>query len=145
MIYHAVKLFVEQNGQCSKELSTGFLSKDEQAALFDKSKFRGSLYKMLLFMHVADAIRSGKFNFKYSYRYKAIQDYLISDLKWKTYKQELVRKAGLSAFTDIDKILSDYRDKLSSLYVRVNHRNQYNLNSYLKINKQGLVSIKTPL
>lgn len=56
VIYQAVKLFVEQKGHCSHQSPTEFLSKDEQEALLDKHKFRPSLYKILLFMHVADAI-----------------------------------------------------------------------------------------
>lgn len=50
------------------------------------------------------------------FRYRAIQDYLISDLKWQVHKQALLDKAGLSEFTDVDKVLSDYKDKLASLY-----------------------------
>lgn len=144
LIYQAVKLFVEQEGQCSHKSPTDFLSTDEKIALLDSNKFRISLYKILLFMRVADAIRSGKLNLKYSYRYKAIQDYLIPDAQWENKKHALLEKAGLMEFIDVDKVLSDYKDKLSSLYDTVNRRHQKGLNPYLKINEQGVVSIKTP-
>lgn len=145
VLYQAVQLFVENKGQCHSESPIGFLSKDEQAVLLEKNKFRSSLYIILLFIHVADGIRSGKLNLKYSYRYKAIQDYLISDAKWENKKHELLAAARLSEFSDIDKVLSGYKEKLTSLYDTVNRRHRNDLNPYLKINEQGeVVSIRTP-
>jgi len=35
-----------------------------------------SLYKILLFFHVSDAIKNGTLNLKYSYRYRNFVDYL---------------------------------------------------------------------
>lgn len=144
VIYQAIKWFVDNDGQCDKKSPTDFLSKSEKEAVLEKSKFRSSLYQVLLFMHVADAIRSGKLNLRYSYRYKAIQDYLISDEKWNKNKKELLEKAGLNEFVDIGNVLSSYKAKLSSLYDSVNRRNQDGLNPFLKINDKGRVIIKTP-
>ncbi len=145
VIYRAAKWFVEQNGQCNAKSPTEFLSKGEKDALLnDNNQFRAPLYKVLLFMHVSDAIRSGKLNLKYSYRYKAIQDYLISDEKWNSHKKAFLEKAELDEFIEVDTALSNYKDILSSLYDTVNRRSQGGLNPYLKINEQNQVIIKTP-
>ncbi|HIN69118.1 MAG TPA: Tn3 family transposase [Methylococcales bacterium] len=143
-IYQAIRTFVGREGQCDKKSPTNFLSPEESALLNDKNKFRLSLYKTLLFIHAADAIKSGKLNIKYSYRYKAIQDYLISDERWSAERMELLETAGLSDFVDVDNVILDYKNKLSNLYHHVNRRHHDGLNPHLIIDEKDKLTIKTP-
>ena len=62
-----------------------FLSAKEKNAVFGENGnvFNVSLYKILLFLHIADGIKSGALNLKYSYRYLPVNNYLIDDKRWK--------------------------------------------------------------
>lgn len=145
VIYNAVKAFVKYDGKCSKDSPTDFLSPEETQKLFDdKKKFRPSLYKVLLFIHVADAIKSGKLNLKHSYRFKAIQDYMISDKRWSKKRIKLIEKAGLSEFVDVNKVMNENKTKLDNLYNQTNKRFQDGLNPYLTVNEENKLIIKTP-
>jgi hypothetical protein len=44
----------------------------EVAAVNKNSKFRVSLYKALLFLHVQSAIKSGSLNLEHSYKYRPL-------------------------------------------------------------------------
>jgi len=144
-LYQAIKCFVEKKRHCDEDSPIQFLSPEEKLALVDDSgKFRSSLYKTLLFIHIADAIKSGKLNIKYSYRYKAIQDYLISDERWQKDRVKLLEKAGLSDFADVDTVMQDYKTTLSDLYHHVNRRYEAGLNPYLTIDDKNKIIIKTP-
>ena len=77
---HLIKAirYFKENSNLTKLAPTDFLSEEEKSALVDnENKFRVSLYKALLFIHISDGIRSGILNLKYSYKYKSFEDYLI--------------------------------------------------------------------
>jgi hypothetical protein len=52
-------------------------------------KFRVSLYKALLFLHVQNGIKSGALNLEHSYKYRPLDDYLIDSDRWQRAKQQL--------------------------------------------------------
>ena len=55
----AIEHFKEQDGGVDKSMPIGFLDAEERAALNKDGKFRVSLYKALLFLHVQNGIKSG--------------------------------------------------------------------------------------
>jgi len=145
MLIEAIEYFVKQEAKCDHTSPIDFLSPEEKTAIFDdKKKFCPSLYKALFFIKIADAIKSGKLNLKYSYRFKAIQEYLISKERWKNDKMALLKKADFLEFIDVDVVLQDYKTRLSDLYHQVNHRYKGGLNPYLKINDKEKVIVTTP-
>lgn len=56
----------------------------------------------------------GKLNLQYSYRYRAIQDYMISTARWQKERDHLVKLAGLESFADGVACLADLRSTLDS-------------------------------
>ena len=52
------------------------------AAVNKDGKFRVSLYKALLFLHVQSAIKSGGLNLEHSSKYRPLDDYLIDRTRW---------------------------------------------------------------
>lgn len=72
----ATNHFKEKDGQINHKTPVEFLKENE------KGCFKTSLYKDLLFIHIADAIKSGELNLKYSYRYLSINEYLIDETTW---------------------------------------------------------------
>lgn len=143
----AIQNYKENDGEITSRAPVDFLSEVEQAALIgDKGSFRTSLYKILLFIYVANAIKSGSLNLEYSYRYLAIQDYLIDEEIWESQRDELLKLAKLEAFSNYSTIMSELKDKLNEKYHTVNQRFMDNRNPYITINedKNDRVHVTTP-
>jgi len=97
-----------------------FLDPTEVAAVNKNSKFRVSLYKALLFLHVQSAIKSGGLNLEYSYKYRPLDDYLIGRARWQRDKQQLIERAGLEAFVDPRKVLDELDEASHRQYLITN-------------------------
>lgn len=65
-IANAIEYFKKNNGVIRNNAPINFLDDAEQRAVTGHSIFRSSLYKVLLFMHVVSAIKSGQINLEYS-------------------------------------------------------------------------------
>ncbi len=139
----AIDYFQSMNGTIQIDAPTLFLTQNEQEAVFKDGKMRVSLYKILLFIHIADAIKSGKLNLKDSYRYKAIQEYLIDKSSWENQKETLLQNAGLSKYTDPNSVLHDLKQTLNEKYDNVNKRHLIGDNPYLTIDNKS-PKINTP-
>lgn len=106
MIIEAIQYFKEADGNLGANSPMKFLENKHQLLCLDEQKsFNISLYKTLLFIYMVDALKSGKLNVKYSYRYRAIQDYLISQERWEREKDQLLALEGLSHSANIDMVL----------------------------------------
>ncbi len=92
--FRPIQDFHATNGLLSKPPIISFLSNDEQKIVGESKDFRISLYKILLFQTMVDGIRSGKLNLQYSYRYRAIQDYLIPTGQWDEQREQTVKSYG---------------------------------------------------
>ncbi len=78
----AIKHFKLMDGDIGHNPPLTFLKEDERDAVLQKEEFRVSLYKALLFTHIADDIKSDQLIFDATYKYKGIFDYLISEEVW---------------------------------------------------------------
>lgn len=141
----AIEHFITTDGQIKSHAPIEFLNADEREVLFDDNKkIKPSLYKVLLFIHVASAIKSGELNLKYSYRYKAIQDYLIDEATWKKERDQLIKAAQLEQFSDYEALMIKLKKCLEDKYQFVNTQFIEGRNPYLSINKDGKVHVTTP-
>lgn len=146
-LFKAICYFTDHSNQITTNAPSDFLDDKTKEILTDeKGVFRISLYKILLFIHVADAIKSGNLNLKHSYRYLAIQDYLIDKDTWEKQRGEFLKLSGLEAFSDCNAIMRDLKNKLDKKYHTVNQRVLKKLNPYLSINedKDDRVHVTTP-
>jgi TnpA family transposase len=132
----AIDHFKLNNGEISHEPPQGFLTTQEKEAIFSEGKLRVSLYKALLFTHTADAIKSGCLNLLYSYRYKAIHEYLIDESLWKTDRASLLSRAGFSKFANFDTIMNELKQQLEQKYQLIN--------PYLTVDNAGKIKLSTP-
>ena len=99
----------------------GFLSDQEQKYLRDdKGNFRISLYKAVLFLKVAEALKSGSLSLPYSYKYRQLNDYLIPEEQWRTKRDVYIKQAGLEDLVDIEKLLFISVKELKISYEKVN-------------------------
>jgi|TARA_R110002110_G_C13470277_1_gene720491 TnpA family transposase len=139
----AIEYLKERDGKLTQIPPLKFLKNDEIEVLRLK-KYSTSLYKVLLFIHVADGIKSGKLNLLYSYRYKAIQNFLIDEKLWKKDRKQLIKSAGLEGFKDAEQVLSTLKNKLNEKYSTVNERILNNENKDVTVDENYHIKINTP-
>ena len=116
----AIDYFIQKDGNLGNDAPRNFLNSKENERCLVDGKLNIPLYKMIFFIHVANGIKSGALNLLYSYRYKAIQHYLIDKKTWKSQKSELIKAAGLEQFIDIQTCLPPLEEKLNTTYTTVN-------------------------
>ena len=143
-IVEAISYFKNKNGTISKNAPLGFLESAEQAAVSRDGKFRPSLYKAFFFIHVADAIKSGKINLQHSYKYRPMDDYLIEKQRWDGEKESLMARAGLSKYADSKPVLDKLDKALYQQYEKTNQHIDSGKNIYLKIKSGGDFTVATP-
>lgn len=117
----AIRHFKSQDGAITDKTPTGFLDEEERAALVrEDGTFRPSLYKVFLFRHVAEAIKSGSLNLSQSYKYRPLDSYLIDQKRWQQDKQALLEQAGLTEFMDPEPVLKALEAALFRQYQDTN-------------------------
>jgi hypothetical protein len=88
-LFKALEHYQTCDANIDKTAPTNFLKPEERTALISEDgKFRPSLYKILLFVHVAEAIKSGALNLIHSEKYRSLDDYLIPKTKWEKHRAE---------------------------------------------------------
>jgi hypothetical protein len=144
-LIQAIEYYRQKDGNLANNAPTDFFEADEQELVFDdEGKLKISLYKVLLFSKVVDSIRSGALNLKYSYKYRAFDDYLISPKVWEANKKELLEKAGLLEIQDFSKLEAQLREILRDQFRITNENITEGANKYATIDKDGALKVKTP-
>jgi hypothetical protein len=140
----AIEHFKDKDGVLDKSAPTGFLDAEEQAAVNKDGRFRVSLYKALLFLHVQSGIKSGALNLEHSYKYRPLDDYLIDRACWQRDKQQLIEQAGLEGFVDPRKTLQELDEALYRQYLLTNRNIADGKNPHIKFKKNGGFALSTP-
>jgi TnpA family transposase len=144
-LIQAIEYYRQKDGNLTNNAPTDFLDADEQELLFDDNgKLKISLYKVLLFSKVADGIRSGALNLKYSYKYRAFDDYLFSPKIWNANKEKLLEKAGLLEMQDFSKVEALLKGTLRDQFRITNENINQGVNKYVTIGNDGKLKVKTP-
>ena len=140
----AIEHFKEKDGGVDRSDPTGFLDPEEQTAVNRDGKFRVSLYKALLFLHVQNGIKSGALNLEHSYKYRPLDDYLIDRDRWQRAKQQLIERAGLEGFVDPRKTLKELDEALYQQYLLTDRNIAEGKNPHIKFKKNGGFTLSTP-
>ena len=140
----AIAYFREKDGTISPGMPLAFLTSAERGAVNDPKGFRVSLCKVFLFQHVAAAIKAGSLNLDGSYKYRPLDDYLISRKRWEREKQELLERAGLADFDDPKPVLGELEAVLQQQYETTNRAASDGSNPYLKVRSPGNFRVVTP-
>jgi TnpA family transposase len=142
-LQRAINHFKSRDGAIDKTAPADFLSPDELKAVTQGSKFRVSLYKALLFLHVQSAIKSGTLNLQHSYKYRPLDEYLIDRDRWRRDKEALIERAQLQSFVDPHQALGELDEALYRQYVITNTNIHEGKNPHIKLKKAGF-SLSTP-
>lgn len=144
-LWEALLHYQEKDGAVDKNAPVDFLSTDQRIALLDlDGKFRISLYKALLYVETAEAIKSGALNLLHSEKYRSLDDYLIPKVDWQTQRAEYLQRAQLEEFADCRATLNTLDQRLDERYAEVNQHIQASDNPHLTIHANGSFHVKTP-
>ena len=95
-------------------------------------------------IHVASAIKAGSLNLDGSYKYRPLDDYLISRERWEREKQEVLKRAGLADFDDPEPVPGELETVLQQQYEATNSAASDGTNPYLKVRSPGNFRVVTP-
>jgi TnpA family transposase len=144
-LLEAINHFRETDGEIGYNPPRSFLEQQTLSYLLDnKGKVRRSLYKSLLFVHIADAIKSGEINLMHSYRYLSIDEYLISKKSWQVNRQDYLDRAELGIYSSVKDTIAPIQKKLDEQYHTVNESINSGKNQHISFNKVGEVIVDTP-
>jgi Tn3 transposase DDE domain len=140
----AIQYFKDKDGAIDKTAPLGFSKPVERDAVTAEGKFRVSLYKALLFLHLQNAIKSGTLNLQHSYKYRPLDDYLIERERWRRDKELLLERAGLQALAVTRRVLDHLDEALHAQYLTTNRHTLEGKNPFIKFGQKGAFSLTTP-
>ena len=145
-ILWAALLHYQQNGgNVDKNAPIDFLSPEQRAVLITPDgKFRISLYKALLYVSIADAIKSGALNLIHSEKYRALDEYLIPKADWDANRDGYLRRAQLEEFADCKVTLRALNQELDACYQETNDNLASGKNPHLTVRADGSFHVSTP-
>ncbi len=144
-IYEAIQYYQRKKGQVGRRAPVGFFDKHERPVIENEDgSFRVALYKVLLFFATARTIKAGTLNARYSYRYRAIDEYLIPKEPWYTNRDQYIRQSGLGTFADGRELISSHAAQLHDGYTQTNERIKTGENTDVYTNQSGNLVIHTP-
>lgn len=144
-ILAAIAYFRQKDGAISENAPVDFLEPDEQYIVYDTSgRLRVSLYKILLFIRISFLLKSGDLNLKHSYRYRSLDDYMISKERWEKEKETLLQQLGLAEFRDFKTVIKKLEAELDEQYRITNEHILNGINQHITVHKDGRFSLTTP-
>jgi len=135
--------YFKNNPVITNKAPQEFLNNDEIEVVFNSGKFRVSLYKVLLFFHLSDAIKNGTLNLKYSIKYKNFEDYMIAKDEWSKNKTILLQVHALGHLKEYESFIMPIKEKLESSYKTTNRNINEGFNTYYTANNDKYI-LKTP-
>ncbi len=143
----AIAFFKITGGNVTAKLPMEFLGEDEKNSLLQSTTdepFRISLYKMFLFVAIAEGIKSGSLNLKNSYRYRAFNDYLIDMSEYTRTKELYLKRYEMEKLRSSIGVLDDLRGELDGIYRNVNNNVIKGINSFFHAKGDGSFIVHTP-
>jgi hypothetical protein len=132
-------------GVLTHRVPVAFLSVAEQQLVYDASgKLQVSLYKALLYLTLANALKAGTINLKDSYKYRSLDDYLLPKTQWGAQRTEYLQRADLLGVADCQHTLRHLAERLEQQYHHTNQRILRGENPYVHFHKDGSFHVSTP-
>jgi len=144
-LWDALQHYQQKDGNIDKSAPDDFLSAAQRAALTGRDgKFRVSLYKALLYVEIAETIKSGALNLVHSEKYRSLDEYLIPKVEWDAHRTEYLQRAQLEGFADCKATLNALDQQLDARYEQTNKNFQSGKNLYLTQRPNGTFHVSTP-
>ena len=144
-LLEAILHYQQKDGAVDKHAPVTFLSAEEHMTIAGQDgKFRVSLYKVLLYIAIADAIKSGALNLIHSEKYRSLDDYLIPKADWDANRDAYLRRAQLDQFADCGATLQTLNEELDAQYLETNAHFTAGDNALLSLRANGSFHVSTP-
>lgn len=143
-IKKAISSFQEKGGNLTTKPPMDFLAEEEKIEVMANGKLRMSLYKALLFRKITDCVKSGALNLQSSYKFKALDEYMIPKNEWEKNKDLILKQAGLEKFRNCNKILDELKTTLDNEYIRTNNNIINEINHHIRVADTNDYVLNTP-
>jgi len=144
-LWCALHHYQQKEGNVDKSAPLDFLTDEQCAALTSPDgKFRVSLYKALLFVEVAGAIKSGALNLAHSEKYRSLDEYMIQKADWEANRASYLQRAQLEDFADRKATLKALDQAIDARYQETNQNLASGKNPHLTIRADGSFHVGTP-
>jgi TnpA family transposase len=141
----AIQHYKAKDGQITQTAPLEFLDPQEQQAVLDETgAVRVSLYKALLFIKIAEALKGGVLNLRHSYKYRSLDDYLIPQAAWQAQRDAYLQRADLTAVADGPATLHTLAARLDQQYHQTNQHILAEANPHVHFRKDGTFHVSTP-
>lgn len=144
VLIEAIDTYKKYDRIIKPELFMALFNEVEQDAIKRNGKFNTRLCKALFYGKVADGIRAGALNLKYSYKYLTVENYLIKPERWEKEKNSLLERAGLTDFQEVSNVLNQLKQVLHQTYKETHERFISGSNPHLKYKKDKKPKVETP-
>jgi len=116
----SIKRFKTKKGKIDEAFPVGFMNSVEKRYIDTMEKFKTKLYKVVFFKYIKDALKGDSLSLMYSYRYKYLDEYLISLERWKKDKKKLLRQADMTQYTNFNEVIHKLDLDLHQQYQETN-------------------------
>lgn len=145
LLMSALQHYKDKDGAITQTAPVDFLDEPEQHIVRDASgAIRVSLYKALLFVKVAEAIKGGALNLRHSYKYRSLEDYLIPKPDWQAKRATYLQRADLTAVADWPATCATLTRQLDQQYQETNQHILAGENAHIRFRKDGSFVVSTP-
>jgi len=139
----AIQHYQHKDGVVGATAPMAFLTDMEQRVVVEGT-FRVSLYKALLFIKIAEAIKAGALNITHSYKYRSLDEYLIPKAAGQANRTDYLARAALTEAADWDRIVQRWATDLDQQYHATHRRMLAHDNPYIRFEKDGRWHLTTP-
>jgi TnpA family transposase len=144
-LQQALRNFKDRDGALTPAAPTDFLEPHQQPLVYTESgQLRVSLYKALLFIKVAEAVKAGALNVRASYKYRSLDDYLIPKDAWLAHRSEYLHRADLVPSELCSATLNRLAATLHAQFSATNRHILDGDNPHIHFRKDGSFHVSTP-
>jgi hypothetical protein len=145
LLLEAIAHYQKRSGNIDKQAPIAFLTPEQRSLIVAQDgKFRLSLYKALLYLAVADAVKSGVLNLLHSEKYRSLDDYMIPKPDWDENRDEYLQRAELTRYSDCQATLKALSQAVDFRYEETNNRFIAGDNPYLTFRSNRTFHVSTP-
>ena len=141
----ALQSYKTKDGIIRQTAPLSFLEPPEQQAVLDEAGvIRVPLYKVFLFIKIAEAIKAGALNLQHSYKYRSLDDYLIPKPLWETHRDDYLQRADLEAVANCQQTVHTLAERLDQQYHQTNQHLRHGTNPHVHVHQDGTFHVSTP-
>ena len=140
----AIDHYCKTNGDVGVKPPVEFLNSRQRKKLKRGKYFKKSLYKVFFFQSVANNIKAGRLNLKYSYRFRSSEEYMLTDKDFKENMEKYTQIANLEDKKDFNVVEKALISKSEETYEKTNHNILNGNNTSIKFDDKGNFILETP-